>query len=105
MCHHIIKSNLTKFIEDTNNHVKFYFIETCVGSGAFGEVYIADAFGITSFDPRYKISMKHKAFISRLSFRKSLLVRNDSLTSSKSSKIGKGKDSMATVAVKRLKGN
>ncbi|XP_065669835.1 vascular endothelial growth factor receptor kdr-like isoform X2 [Hydra vulgaris] len=79
-------------------------LKTCVGSGAFGEVYIADAYGIDDFDPRYKISMKHKAFIRRLSLRKSLLVRNDSLNSSKLSKSGKNKVPKP-VAVKRLKEN
>ena len=77
-----------------------------MGSGAFGEVYIADAVGILSFDPRYKIATKHKPLLSRKRWSftrtKSDLSRQDSAASNKSL-LHNGKD-VATVAVKKLKG-
>lgn len=81
--------------------------ENCVGSGAFGEVYIADAVGMVSFDPRYKISAKHRALLGkkRWSFsRKNTFSRQDSVASTKSTKgLLNGKD-VSIVAVKKLKG-
>lgn len=96
----------------------FYFCfilnsENCVGAGAFGEVFIADAIGITTFDPRYKISAKHKPLLGkkRFSLSKSKnLSREDSVASSRSSRSTKslvsksGGDKNAVVAVKKLKG-
>ena len=92
------------------------FAENCVGAGAFGEVYLADAIGICAFDPRYKISAKHKPLLGkkRFSLSKSKnLSREDSMASSRSSrstkslvsKSGGGNgDKNAVVAVKKLKG-
>lgn len=90
-----------------------------VGAGAFGEVYIAEAVGITNFDPRYKLSTKHQALLSkkRFSFSSfqrgrsptstSSISRNDSVASSRSSRstkpLLKDRSQTSVVAVKRLK--
>lgn len=77
---------------------------------------MADAIGICAFDPRYKISAKHKPLLGkkRFSLSKSKnLSREDSMASSRSSrstkslvsKSGGGNgDKNAVVAVKKLKG-
>lgn len=87
-----------------------------MGAGAFGEVYLADAIGICAFDPRYKISAKHKPLLGKKRFslsKSKTLSREDSLASSRSSrstkslvsKSGGGNgDKNAVVAVKKLKG-
>ncbi|XP_066917085.1 fibroblast growth factor receptor 2-like isoform X2 [Clytia hemisphaerica] len=87
-------------------------LKNCVGAGAFGEVYIADAIGICAFDPRYKIGAKHKPLLykKRFSFTKSKLARQDSVASTRSSRstkslLSKSGDRNAVVAVKKLKEN
>lgn len=105
--------SLTVLVKDVVSFFSYtfliFYLENCVGSGAFGEVYIADAVGILSFDPRYKISAKHKPLLSRKRWSftrtKSDLSRQDSVASTKSNKplLHNGKD-VATVAVKKLKG-
>lgn len=95
-----------------------YVLENQVGAGAFGEVYIADAVGMTTFDPRYNLNMKHKALLSRKRFSinyfqrsrsptsVSKVSRNDSVASSRLTKSSiKDRSQYLVVAVKKLKGN
>eukprot|EP00794_Sanderia_malayensis_P007017 gene7017-7802_t len=67
-----------------------------LGSGAFGEVYLAEAVGIVCFEPREKINMRQKPLIGR----------RRSRSNSTSSRQGSTYKRMVTkVAVKKLKEN
>ena len=77
-----------------------FYLDDIIGAGAFGEVYVAEAIGIAGFDPRLKISMKHKPLLSRRRF-SSRYTRTESLHGPKT----KDKVASSKVAVKKLKGN
>ena len=66
-----------------------------LGSGAFGDVYLAEAVGIVCFEPRERISLKQRP----------LLSRKRSRSGSTSSRSGSSYRRLVTkVAVKKLKG-
>jgi len=67
-----------------------------LGCGAFGDVHLAEAVGIVSFDPREKAGMRHKPLVGR----------RRSRSGSTSSRAGSSyRRVVTTVAVKKLKEN
>ena len=67
-----------------------------LGSGFFGDVYLADAVGIACFDPRKETYLRHRTLLGRKRYR----------SGKKPSKTEKSSSLMVNkVAVKKLKGD
>ena len=81
----------------------FLFTGDRLGSGAFGDVYLAEAIGILCFHPREKILMRQKPLLGRK--RSGIESTSARLPRSRSTRSGRShRRAVTKVAVKKLKG-